>query len=60
MSGNTKRVKGRAKQAAGVIIGDEELQREGRMDERAGDLEEKIDDVADAVKDKVDKASRKK
>jgi len=63
MSGNTKKVKGRAKQAAGAITGDKQLQREGEMDERAGDLENKVDDVADAVKEKVgeviDKGSRK-
>ena len=63
MSGNTKKVKGRAKQAAGAITGDKPLQREGEMDERAGDLENKVDDVADAVKEKVgeviDKGSRK-
>jgi uncharacterized protein YjbJ (UPF0337 family) len=64
MSGNTKKVKGRAKQAAGALTGDKELQQEGEMDERAGDIENKVDDVADAVKGKVgeviDKASRKK
>jgi uncharacterized protein YjbJ (UPF0337 family) len=64
MSGNTKKVKGRAKQAAGAITGDKKLQREGEMDERAGDLENKVDDAADAVKEKVgeviDKGSRKK
>jgi uncharacterized protein YjbJ (UPF0337 family) len=64
MSGNTKKVKGRAKQAAGAITGDKKLQREGEMDERAGDLENKVDDVADAVKEKVgeviDKGSQKK
>jgi uncharacterized protein YjbJ (UPF0337 family) len=64
MSGNTKKAKGRAKQAAGAITGDKELQQEGEMDERAGDLEKKVDDVTDAVKEKTDevieKVSRKK
>jgi uncharacterized protein YjbJ (UPF0337 family) len=64
MSGDTKKVKGRAKQAIGAITGDKELQQEGRSDERVGDLENKIDDVTDAVNDKLDevieKASRKK
>jgi uncharacterized protein YjbJ (UPF0337 family) len=53
MSGNTKRVKGRAKQAAGAITGDKEVQQEGRMDERVGDLENTVDDVTDAINDKV-------
>jgi uncharacterized protein YjbJ (UPF0337 family) len=64
MGGNTKKAKGRAKQAAGAITGNKKLQREGRMDERAGDLENKVDKAADAVIDKVDeiatKASRNK
>jgi len=62
VSGNTKKVKGRAKQAAGVITGDKKLQQQGEMDERAGDVENRIDGVADAVKEKVgeviDKGSR--
>jgi uncharacterized protein YjbJ (UPF0337 family) len=64
MSGNTKRVKGRAKQAAGAVTGDKELQQEGRKDERLGDLENKVDDVTDAVNEKLDevieKGARKK
>ena len=64
MSGNMKRVKGRAKQAAGALTGDKELQQEGRMDERVGDLENKVDDVTDAVNEKLDavieKGARKK
>jgi uncharacterized protein YjbJ (UPF0337 family) len=64
MSGNTKKVKGRAKQAAGAITGDKKLQREGEMDERAGDIENKVDAAADAVKEKVgeviDRGSHKK
>jgi uncharacterized protein YjbJ (UPF0337 family) len=64
MSGNTKKVKGRAKQTLGAITGDKELQQEGRSDERVGDLENKVDDVTDAVNEKLDevveKVSRKK
>jgi uncharacterized protein YjbJ (UPF0337 family) len=63
MSGNAKRAKGRAKQAIGAITGDKDLQREGRTDERVGELENTVDDVADAVNEKidetVDKGSRK-
>jgi uncharacterized protein YjbJ (UPF0337 family) len=59
MSGNTKKVKGRAKQAVGAITGDKELQREGKSDERVGDLENKVDDVTDAVNDKLDEVIKK-
>lgn len=54
MGGSTKKVKGRAKQAAGAITGDKKLQREGKRDERFGNLENKTEDAADAVHDKVD------
>jgi uncharacterized protein YjbJ (UPF0337 family) len=59
MSGNAKRVKGRAKQAAGAITGDKELQREGKTDERVGELENKVDDVTDAVNEKLDEVIEK-
>jgi uncharacterized protein YjbJ (UPF0337 family) len=35
-SGTTDKVKGRVKEAAGVILGDEKLAREGRTDQRVG------------------------
>ena len=54
MSGNAKRAKGRAKQAIGAITGDKDLQKEGRTDERVGELENKVDDVTDAVNEKID------
>jgi uncharacterized protein YjbJ (UPF0337 family) len=56
MGGNVKKAKGRGKQAVGAITGNEKLQREGKRDERAGDLEKKADDANDAVHDKVDDA----
>ena len=59
MGGNTKKAKGRAKQAVGAITGDRELQREGKRDERVGNLENKTDDATDAVHDKVDEVIEK-
>jgi uncharacterized protein YjbJ (UPF0337 family) len=53
-------VKGRVKEAAGVITGDEDLEREGKADqagakvkETAEKVEKKIDDAVDAVKEKL-------
>ncbi len=54
MGGNTKKAKGRVKQAVGAITGDKKLQREGKRDERFGSLENKTDDATDAVHDKLD------
>ena len=53
-------VKGRVKEAAGVITGDKDLEREGKADqagakvkETAEKVEKKIDDAVDAVKEKL-------
>lgn len=44
-------IKGRAKQAAGAITGDEDLEREGKVDRIGGEVKDKVDRVADKVKD---------
>jgi uncharacterized protein YjbJ (UPF0337 family) len=49
---NTDDAKGRAKEAAGSLSGDDELKREGKADQAAG----KLKDLADSTKDKVDDA----
>jgi uncharacterized protein YjbJ (UPF0337 family) len=60
MSGETDQAKGRIKQAAGDLTDDEDMKREGRMDEAAGKAKDKIgeakeqlDDTVDSVKDKL-------
>ena len=54
MSGDkSDQAKGRLKQAAGSITGDEELKREGRVEENAGKTKEKLGDAVDGVKDKL-------
>ena len=57
-SGKTDEAKGRVKEAAGVLIGDKKLQREGKADQAAGKIKkaikkvkDKADDVIDDVKD---------
>ena len=56
----SRQAKGRVKQAAGDLTGDDDLRREGKVDESAGkakdklgDLKDKAEDVIDSVKDKV-------
>ncbi len=51
--GNLDEAKGRAKQAVGDITGDDDMQREGKVDEKAGQLKDKAGDAIDKVKDKV-------
>jgi uncharacterized protein YjbJ (UPF0337 family) len=44
-------LKGRAKEAAGDLTDDEELEREGKIDQVTGKAKEKIEKAADKVKD---------
>lgn len=59
-SGKSDEVKGRVKEAAGVLTGDKKMEREGKVDQSAGKLkqavgkvkqkaEKVIDDVKDAL-----------
>jgi uncharacterized protein YjbJ (UPF0337 family) len=51
--GNLDQAKGRAKQAIGDLTDDDDLRREGEVDEKAGDVKDKIGDAVDAVKEKI-------
>ncbi len=64
MSGKSDQAKGRTKEAAGVLIGNEDLESDGKADRRTGEAKEsvdrakdKIDEVIDRVKDKIDEAT---
>ena len=59
MSGTTDDLKGRAKQAAGAVTGDESLEREGRMDRATGAIKDAAEDVKDKVEDAVDTVREK-
>jgi uncharacterized protein YjbJ (UPF0337 family) len=47
--GNLDEAKGRAKEAAGKLTDDEDLQREGKVDRAAGKLKDVVDKVKDVV-----------
>ena len=49
-SGKTDQVKGRVKEAAGVLTGDKQLEREGKLDRAAGNIKEKAGKVVDKLK----------
>lgn len=53
--GQADDLKGRVKEAAGDLTGDEGLQREGKVDQATGTVKEKLGDAADKVKDVVNK-----
>ncbi|MDQ6840334.1 MAG: CsbD family protein [Actinomycetota bacterium] len=48
---NKDEAKGRAKEAAGAITGDDELKKEGKSDQAAGKVKDAVDEVANKVKD---------
>jgi uncharacterized protein YjbJ (UPF0337 family) len=62
MEGKMDEFKGRAKEAAGDLTDDDELEREGKADQAAGKVKqflenakEKGEDLVDKVKDKVNR-----
>jgi len=57
MSGKTDIVKGRIKEAAGSLTGDEKLKVEGRTDQAVGETKEAVQKVADKVKEVVKKVT---
>jgi uncharacterized protein YjbJ (UPF0337 family) len=59
MNINRDQAEGRAKEAAGALIGDDELKKEGKADQRAGDAKQVVRDVADKAEDLVDEIKKK-
>lgn len=59
MGATSDKLQGQAKQVAGIVSGDKDLEAEGKADRRAGEAQEKVDEVkdkiADFVKDVTDK-----
>lgn len=51
MANNIDDAKGRAKEAAGSITGDENLKNEGKTDQAKSKVKDAVDDVAGKVKD---------
>ena len=48
---NMDDIKGRAKEAAGDLTDNEDLQREGKVDQATGTVKDKVSDVSDKIKD---------
>lgn len=53
MSGKTDQLKGKTKQAAGVLAGDKGLEREGKLDRAAGSIKKKAEGVVDKVRSAI-------
>jgi uncharacterized protein YjbJ (UPF0337 family) len=50
-SGKADELKGRVKEAAGILTGDRKLRREGKADQAVGKVKQKVKKVVDKVKD---------
>ena len=57
-SGKSDEVKGRVKEAAGALTGDEELKQEGKTDQAVGKVKQVVEKVIDKVKDALSIARR--
>lgn len=49
----TDEAKGRVKEAAGAVTGDDELKNKGKTDQAAASVKEKVEGGIDKVKDKL-------
>jgi uncharacterized protein YjbJ (UPF0337 family) len=49
----TDEAKGRVKEAAGSLTGDDELKNEGKVDRASSSVKEKAEKAVDSVKDKL-------
>ena len=59
MSGKTDVVKGRIKEAAGSLIGNDALREEGKTDQAVGEAKQVVQKVADTLKKSVEKVAAK-
>lgn len=59
MSGKTDIVKGRIKEAAGVLTGNDKLRAEGKADQAVGEVKEAAKEVVEKVTDNVKEAAKK-
>ena len=59
MSDKFDEMKGRTKEAAGALTDDDDLKREGKADQAAGNAKEKIGDAADWAEEQVDNVKDK-
>jgi len=57
MSGKTDVVKGRIKEAAGALTGNDKLREEGKTDQAVGKAKQAVQKVADTVKKAVKKVT---
>ncbi len=55
MAGKAEEIKGRVKEAAGAVTDNDQLRREGKIDQASGKVKQAIENVTDKVKDAAQK-----
>ncbi|HXR26161.1 MAG TPA: CsbD family protein [Candidatus Binataceae bacterium] len=60
MSGTTDKIKGRVKEAVGVLTDDQKLKNEGKLDQAVGNIKQTVEQVVDKAKDAVKSGNRKR
>lgn len=60
MSGKADEIKGRVKEAAGAIMDDDQMRREGKVDQAAGKMKQAAENVIEKAKDVVQGVNRPK
>jgi uncharacterized protein YjbJ (UPF0337 family) len=55
MDAKAEQVKGRGKQAAGVLLNNSEMEEQGKADRRHGETKQKIEDTQDKARDVAEK-----
>jgi uncharacterized protein YjbJ (UPF0337 family) len=51
--GKTEELKGRVKEAAGALTGNDKLKREGKTDQAVGKVKQQAEKIIDKVKDTI-------
>jgi uncharacterized protein YjbJ (UPF0337 family) len=57
MSAETDDAKGRVKEAAGALTGNDDLKHEGKVDQFGAKVKDKVEDAVDAIKDHLHRKS---
>ena len=53
MNGKSEEIKGRVKEAAGTLTGDDKLRREGKFDQATGKVKQVVEKVVEKTKEAV-------
>jgi len=59
MSGTSDKIKGRVKEAVGVLTDDQRLKNEGKLDQATGKIKEAVEHVIDKAKKTLKRPAKK-